>query len=334
MPPIKRKSTADGLPTYVTQLASKTDPGYEPRLRAPVRRKGDPLVYIDTISPRQAADILMYRNAHNRQPRKNVIEAMARDMANGEFDLNGESIKFDTEGNLADGQNRCHAGCMANMPFDTVVCEGIPPKGQQTMDAGTKRIVSDDLKIRGEINTAVLGSLLLRVATWNWAQHEYGFGNYVKRVNYAPSKKEQLALMYDPITGKDTPEAPALRAATKRAQSIYQVISVPQSCWAFCIYKCAELHPTDAAEFFRRMERGADPVDDEPTHVLRETLIQRRNKEQRSSTNYQRTPESVYAALILLAWNAYAQGIKIKRLSFKAGGPTPDRFPQPEMPEE
>lgn len=333
MPPIRKKSTADALPSYVTQLASKTDPGYEPRLRAPSRRKGDPLVFIDTITPQRAADILTYQNARNRQPRKAVIEAMARDMALGEFDLNGESIKFDTEGNLADGQNRCYAGCMANVPFDTVIVEGISPKGQQTMDAGTKRIVSDDLKIRGEMNTAVLGSLLLRVATWNWAKHEYGYGNYVNRVHYKPSKKEQLALMYDPITGKDTAEADALRAATKRGQALYQIIAVPQSCWAFTVYKCTEQDEAEAKEFFRRMERGADPIADEPSHLLRETLIQRRNKEQRTSVNYQRTPESVYAALIFLAWNAYVEGVKIKRLSFRAGGATPDRFPEPEAPQ-
>lgn len=334
MPPTKGQPTASALPPEVQELASKTRPKWEPRHRAPARQAGDVLPYVVTITPEEAADILKWRNPHNRVPRLRVARMIARDILADEFDQNGESIKFEIDtGFLLDGQTRLLACVFARIPIRVVVVEGVFRRGQATMDAGTQRSVSDDLKIYKESNTAVLGGLLLRVATWDWCLKEYGAGNYVGRVNYKPSKRQQLELLYDGGSpGKDAVDATLMRYATKRGQSIYQSIGIPQSCWAFCFYECAKLNRPEADEFFKRMEKGTNVGPNAP-HVLRETLIHKRNKEQRTSAAYQKTPESLYAALIILGWNRYAHGLVTHKLNFRAGGANPEHFPQFEMPQ-
>ena len=81
---------------------------------------------IETITPQDAERILKesekaFSEAEGgfkqRNRRRDTVTAYAEDMAAGRWKENGETIKFDSEGRLIDGQHRLAAVVKANTPI-------------------------------------------------------------------------------------------------------------------------------------------------------------------------------------------------------------------------
>ena len=124
-----------------------------------------PTVEILDVSP-ELAETWLSRNPNNRNLRKAVTEAYARDMAAGRWLVNGETIKFDTSGHLRDGQHRLNAVVLSQTTVSMVVIRGLSPDVMPTVDAGAKRTYSDALKLQGEDNTATLAAVTRRALMW------------------------------------------------------------------------------------------------------------------------------------------------------------------------
>ena len=60
------------------------------------------------VTPELAAEWLTH-NTHNRGLKPIAIKRFAEDMTTGDWQWNGESIRFAADGTLLDGQNRLHA---------------------------------------------------------------------------------------------------------------------------------------------------------------------------------------------------------------------------------
>lgn len=101
-------------------------------------------------------------NIKNRKFKQKHGDKLAQVMGNGMWQTNGESIKFDQNGNLIDGQHRVYASWKSGVPLETVVVYGLSPKTQNTIDVGAKRNVSDVLNLNGVTNGSKIGS----VANW------------------------------------------------------------------------------------------------------------------------------------------------------------------------
>ena len=78
-------------------------------------------------------------NTRNRPVRYNKVAQFARDMAAGQWVLNGESIKIAVDGTFLDGQHRIYACIKADVPFETIVIRGLPVEAQDTIDTGISR---------------------------------------------------------------------------------------------------------------------------------------------------------------------------------------------------
>ena len=89
----------------------------------------------------------------NDQNQRHVISAhvrrLAEDMKSGKWEQNGETIKFDTEGNLLDGQHRLLACIEAGVSFTSIVVTGIQNAARMTIDVGTQRTPKDVLRFGG-----------------------------------------------------------------------------------------------------------------------------------------------------------------------------------------
>lgn len=101
---------------------------------------------------------LLGRNPENRRIDKRMVAQYARDMEAEQWQLNGETICIDWNGNLINGQHRCMAGVRANKPFETVLITGLPPAAKDTIDGGKKRTYGDRLAIRGYKNCNVIAA--------------------------------------------------------------------------------------------------------------------------------------------------------------------------------
>lgn len=107
----------------------------------------EPTVYpgVLTITPEQAGEILERWNKQNRLPRSARIRNYGDDMAESEFILNGETVKFSVKDELIDGQNRLFGSKESNESFQTFAVFGLPPKAFDTIDVGAFRTGGDML---------------------------------------------------------------------------------------------------------------------------------------------------------------------------------------------
>jgi hypothetical protein len=115
------------------------------------------------ITPTFAAQLLA-RNDANRPVRPQHVDALARDMEAGRYQLNGEAIKVALDGTLLDGQHRLMACVKSGRPFETLLVTGLSHSVMQTIDSGVQRLHSDRLAIRG-IKNANIVSAAIRVLT-------------------------------------------------------------------------------------------------------------------------------------------------------------------------
>jgi hypothetical protein len=105
-------------------------------------------ISIETVTP-DVAKTYLDLNKLNRNPSDPTIDLYARQMREGLWVLNSESLKFDSDGHLIDGQHRLHACLRANKPFETYVVRGLPREAQDTIDIGRKRTTGDQLTLAG-----------------------------------------------------------------------------------------------------------------------------------------------------------------------------------------
>lgn len=103
------------------------------------------------VTPEMAAGYLA-ANKRNRPLRKARVERYARDMAEGRWQMNGETIIISDEGNLLNGQHRLEALVKAAVPVWMMVTTGVPESAFSTMDAGLTRTAGDVLGMKGILN--------------------------------------------------------------------------------------------------------------------------------------------------------------------------------------
>lgn len=114
---------------------------------------------IATITPETAKQWLG-QNAKNRKMAAGTVQKYARDMKSGKWQLTGDSIKFDADNQLLDGQHRLQACVQADTAFQTFVVYGLPSQAQDVMDIGKVRRADDVLKLKGLHNATATVSAL------------------------------------------------------------------------------------------------------------------------------------------------------------------------------
>lgn len=102
---------------------------------------------VETITPEMARKYLATSKG-NRTISRPTVAAYARDMANGNWMLNGEPIAFDIEGHLVNGHHRLYACIEANTSFTTNVARGVP--NTAIFDQNRVRSMRDQFKLNGE----------------------------------------------------------------------------------------------------------------------------------------------------------------------------------------
>lgn len=108
-------------------------------------------IEIRTIEPVEAARILHAQNSHNRDITTNRVRKYADAMLAGEWTSNGDPLRFDTDGNLIDGQHRLSAVVLASRAQEFVIIGGVHHNAIYTIDTGKARNAGDVLSIDAEV---------------------------------------------------------------------------------------------------------------------------------------------------------------------------------------
>jgi hypothetical protein len=111
------------------------------------------------VNPEMAQDLLTHYNPKNRPIRKIRVDAYARDMRAGKWLVNGETVKFDWNGNLADGQHRLLAIVQSGVTVPLTIVTGVDPDAWGTVDAGVAKTAADMLANKGVPNAALQASV-------------------------------------------------------------------------------------------------------------------------------------------------------------------------------
>ena len=268
-----------------------------------------PQVEIVKLTPELAASYLE-RNTHNRNLRAAKVEEFAGAMARGEWEpYNGTTLVFSDQGELLDGQHRCAAVVASGHTLDpTLVLWGADTDAQLTIDSGTKRSLSDHLKLRGETDTANLASALRLL-------YRYLDRQDVRAVGGVMETPHQLLAVLDGHAGVRASLA-AIRGADMEVQGL------PRSAATMLHYLFTGVDRLDAEQFFKSLASGANLDENDPVLVLRRRLLKNKLA---VGTAKARTP--VVIAWTIKAWNRWRAGDKIEYLTWKSGGSRAEDFP-------
>ena len=121
---------------------------------------------VEIISVAQAKEYLE-RSAPNRFLSETTALRYADDMRNGRWQPNGQGIVLAPDGSLLDGQHRCRAIILAQRPVAMLVVRGVDPAAFATMDTGKARTLGDVLSINGVKNSVKVASIAS--AVYNYA---------------------------------------------------------------------------------------------------------------------------------------------------------------------
>lgn len=236
----------------------------------------------EMITPQIALEYLGM-NTHNRIVRDGLVGKYAREMASGNFIRNGDSVRFDINGTLLDGQHRLLAIVSSGRPQPVVVVRGLPPEAMLTIDSGAKRTNGDRISLMGvENGNAVAASInvLKILATGNQRGDMTG---------------PECRLVLD--------RHPGIEDSVKLCMPTSKIVT-PSVLGA--LHYAATYIGKDrlANEFVETLRTGMCDHERDPARMLREFFIKHKNAK-RSSDEQSRTFKIEY---LLLAWENKLKG--------------------------
>lgn len=104
-------------------------------------------IEIEEIDKQKAEKYLSYNYNSNRHLNPNTVDTYKRDMMSHAWEFTGQSIVFDSNGRLIDGQHRLHAIKDSGETVQMIVIRGVSPKSVIYIDRGKSRSFRDVMRI-------------------------------------------------------------------------------------------------------------------------------------------------------------------------------------------
>lgn len=270
-----------------------------------------------TLTKELAEEYLTHLPERQRSQSERTIDRYASDLLSDQFPFTGDPIRFNTDGELIDGQHRCTAVVESGVPIVALVIRGLGADMIRFFDGGRTRRFPDDLRINGFANHTALAAITGRV--WHWQHGNFGYMGvpYVQNALYANTAPTRAQLW---TTLQEHPELPEV---TTHAQRIHNhVPNAPSSVIGLAWWLLGQVDMDAREKFFYELVQGPSVNGPEyPITVLHRTLTRRLNQSEEREGH-------IWLAYIIKAYNAWAQGRSISYLRM----PVPlrwDRLPMP-----
>lgn len=250
-------------------------------------------VSLEEVTVKKAQEWLT-RNDKNRPVRQAVVKHYARVIDRNEWQVNGDTIKFNCDGTLVDGQHRLYAVIMSGKSIKTYVAREVPANAFDTIDQGTPRTLADGFGRHGEQNCKALGSAM-RTLAWLLGMDEEKKGGAA----WVRLTIKQAVELLD--------QHPGIRSSVRPAMAAQKVI--PMSCGIPLHYLFSKKDQTAADLFFDALASGESLRKSDPVYRLRERMLDRKRG--------QRVQLQLVLALTIKAWNATRQGRSLQSLGWR-----------------
>lgn len=142
----------------------------------------------EEIDPPYARYVWNNLNKVNRKVKIKNANRLARAIESETFATTGETIIFDANGDLQNGQHRIYGVAKGGKPIVALVVRGANPRNFTKIDRGAVRRADDCLHIRGVQNADAVARLARRVKQW-----EDSKGAFVSRRGSAIANDEILS---------------------------------------------------------------------------------------------------------------------------------------------
>lgn len=259
-------------------------------------------ISLEKIAPPVAKSILDYRNKVNRPISMLHAKNLARNMTNGTWRFNGDTIRFAENGMLIDGQHRMMAIVMSGMTLPFLVMRGFKMDVIKTIDQEIKtRSLTDLLAMDGVKNVLNISSTVKKYVTLkmgNTIVHTLGStsGSVASTVKNNYTIDELLDLYY--CNKAEIVQSVSFGSSVYSKMRLMSVSEVAAYVWYL---ERDKKHERDTVYGFFNRLLNISSTDCTPINLLRDRLL-------RDKTSIAHMPGQNRASLIAKAWNLYCTG--------------------------
>lgn len=240
-------------------------------------------------------------NHGNRTLRGRKVTNYARDMRNGKWMTSGDSIKFDWNGRMIDGQHRLEAVIESGSTIRVLVVRGLEPAVQSVLDVNVRRSASDALKFNGHAYHNVIVASVARIAN----ARDLGYLRSATSTNIPEMTNAEVLEWVD--------ANPEIENAAALAARVYKTIGGTPSAIAYAIYELEQIDGPATVEFFTSTAEFRTTGLTDPRSTLLRSF--NRLKEQRTAL----TP-ALQLSYIYRAWNAWRDSKPLSKLATVTSG--------------
>ncbi len=254
------------------------------------------------LTPDEAVQLLEY-NKHNRPLNEQHVKRIARQIIDGKWKFNGDTIKISSTNDVLDGQHRLWAIIEAKMAIETIIVKGIEPEAFSTIDTMRKpRSGSDILAMVGVTGPRSTISVALQ---WLIRWQRKTLEDYRNPINRIENSDIEEAYKNNQGIVRAAERAKKLRGITNTGML------------AFFYYVLSNRNPDLAERMMHTLENPTGVPVNDPFFRLRGYFMMVARRDALTAI-----------AVMVKAANAAHRGEDIKVLSWRNQGSNPEAFPK------
>lgn len=264
-------------------------------------------VFVVTITPELAKNWLEKNKKNFRRLDKKRSAKYQMEMKLGRWQLNGETVKFDCEGNLIDGQHRLDAIVNSGVTVKSFVAHDVDAC-PSSLDRGRPRTIAQFLTSLGFKNATAIAAVARTCVA-----HEKGLWHFPSwsSDSFADSEVIEFALKHD-----DSLQDAVLQASRFKL--------IPRSVLASILFlgsgkkRCSQNEISNW--FIESLSSGVDLSENDPVLLLRNRMVSGKERTAKLSSYMTRM-------LATVAWNKTVLGESLKVLKITMTGPAKSSLP-------
>lgn len=267
-----------------------------------------------SVTP-EVAKSWLQKNGMNRRLSKSHVSRLAHQMREGKWVLNGQTICFDTDGRLLDGQHRLNAVVESGATVQMTVAMGVEDdRAFKTYDGvALKRGAHQVAQMMGVKNANNVSAFSRIIMAYEEATNMDEFAQLVAaNRSMAPDEVAEKA-----------------QEVEREAHEIEEMLGRPliaqagsKSVLMAIVALLNRADPVSCASFCRKLKTGMVDSERDPCLLLRDRIM----SGQRSKTPNQW--KQMLMAITIKAFNAHREGRELTFLRWRVEGNQPERFPR------
>jgi len=262
------------------------------------------------ITPEVAKAFLAKRAPYQRPVSRALVREYVDMMRAGKWVLNGDSITFDTDGYMFNGNHRCEAVVASGVTIRCHVSGNYPPDTYKRTDRGAKRSAGDDVYGEGfRISRNQVAALAAKIHTYR--RYE---GQLFLYQNFTATGDERVAVLKELRREGVDPVAICRRVNRDELRQYGNA-----GARTFCYWMFSTIAPDDAERFFNGVGTGVGLPLGNPALAVRSWFT--------SASKRREIPMVMAIAIYIKGWNAFRTGRSIRNLVWNDNAG--ERFPRP-----